>query len=214
MFISVKRYLRIYWSIFWRYWVVICAAGILFEFISVTPPWNLMAKRIWPDYDFDQSVLEIFLKPTGRALLLATIFMALAIFRGLSSKIFRERGSPFERKQWFAIYILLGLWELFLAVLNVLVVVNLPVSMWNLLWNPGVGIVVYLTCLFIAALAFGYINKTRIAEKTENTKKPNINPVPEWRFEEGPSPEGKTRTWDGVASPSAYPLRKPDQASD
>lgn len=213
IFISARRYLRVYWSIFWRFWIVIGAAGIVFEFINITPPWDLMAERIWSDYDFNQSALEILLKPTLRAVLFAAMFLVLAICRKVSKTILIEKGSPFGAKQWFAIYAIFSAWELFAAALNVLVVTNFSTAMWMLLWNPGLGLFFYLTCLFIAALTFVYINKARIVEKAQNAEKPSVNPPPEWRFEESTSAEGKNRTWNETANPSTYQVPEPDRTS-
>lgn len=189
--ISMKRYFRMYWSLFWRFWAIIFPIGTAFNIIRIRPPWDSFLEWIRSEYYFDQSALEIILEPTLRAISFAAVFFIFAIFRAIPRSLLKEEGSLLSSRQWSITYVLLAVWELFLGSLNVLVIVQGSMAMWFLIWNSG--IMLLMNCLFLATLTFVYINKNTVGEKDQTLEMPSVAPKRKWRYEEAPSAEGSAR---------------------
>jgi hypothetical protein len=53
--------------------------------------------------------------------------------------------------------------------------------------------VLLMNCMFLAALTFVYINRSRVNEKVQSLEMPSVVPKGEWQYEEVPSAEGSAR---------------------
>lgn len=189
--ISAKRYFRVYWSLLWRFWVIAFPIGTVFNIITTRPQFYLFWKWLGSEYYFDQTIREALFEPTLRAISFAAVFITFAIFRAIPRSLLKERGSLFSSGRWSTIYVLVAIWELFLGSLNLLFIVQGSMAMWLLFWNSG--IMVLMNCMFLAALAFIYINRSRVDEKAQSLEMPSVAPKGEWKYEEAPSAEGSAR---------------------
>ena len=187
----MKRYFRMYWSLFWRFWVIVFPIGTAFNIITIRPPWDSFSEWIRSKYYFDQSALEIMLEPTLRAISFAAVFFIFAIFRAIPRSLLKEEGSLLSSRQWSITYVSLAVWELLLGSLNVLVISQSSIAMWLLIWNSGIALL--LNCLFLATLTFVYINKSTVGENDQTLEMPSVSPKRKWRYEEAPSSEESAR---------------------
>jgi hypothetical protein len=191
MMISAKRYFRVYWSLLWRFWVTVFPIGTAFNIITARPQFDLFREWLRSEYYFDQAVQEALFEPTLRAISFAAVFITFAIFRALPRSLLKEEGSLFSSRQWSTIYVLFSIWELLLGSLNLLFVIQGSMAIWLLFWNSGM--VLLMNCMFLAALTFVYINRSRVDEKVQSLEMPSVVPKGEWQYEEVPSAEGSAR---------------------
>jgi hypothetical protein len=181
MIAPLRQFARVYISVFFRVYLLIFVAGLLF---NAGPYW------LFQSYGHEYPSLFTY-EVIIRAVLMAAIFMTIAVWRGFYNKVLFEGKSVFGDVVWRKTYILMAIWALSIAALE-LYFIEFEPKMLDIFLRGGI-----ITLLLVAvfAISLKHVGKAR-SEEAYAASSP-----PPWETENAPTATDSTRSFSSASNP-------------